>query len=141
MLYKSLCVSILRKRGDRDSKATMASFINNPLTSLCNTKSEANNLFKISPLRAQSLGFSKFNGSRKVAFPSVVCKAVSVPTKSSTEIEGLNIAEDVTQVILSLNIYLGRFYFVERFETPFVNLVVGSFYLCVFDDLILFVDM
>ncbi|KAH0644062.1 hypothetical protein AABB24_013934 [Solanum stoloniferum] len=77
----------------------MASFINNPLTSLCNTKSEANNLFKISPLRAQSLGFSKLNGSRKVAFPSVVCKAVSVPTKSSTEIEGLNIAEDVTQLI------------------------------------------
>ncbi|TMX00676.1 hypothetical protein EJD97_000353 [Solanum chilense] len=77
----------------------MASFINNPLTSLCNTKSEANNLFKISPLRAQSLGFSKFNGGRKVAFPSVVCKAVSVPTKSSTEIEGLNIAEDVTQLI------------------------------------------
>ncbi|KAG5589668.1 hypothetical protein H5410_040182 [Solanum commersonii] len=77
----------------------MASFINNPLTSLCNTKSEANNLFKICPLRAQSLGFSKFNGNRKVAFPSVVCKAVSVPTKSSTEIEGLNIAEDVTQLI------------------------------------------
>ncbi|KAK6781848.1 hypothetical protein RDI58_019644 [Solanum bulbocastanum] len=77
----------------------MASFINNPLTSLCNTRSEANNLFKICPLRAQSLGFSKLNGSRKVAFPSVVCKAVSVPTKSSTEIEGLNIAEDVTQLI------------------------------------------
>lgn len=77
----------------------MASFINNPLTSLCNPKSEANNLYRICPLRAQSVGFSKFNANRKVAFPSVVCKAVSVPTKSSTEIEGLNIAEDVTQLI------------------------------------------
>ncbi|XP_055820035.1 cysteine synthase, chloroplastic/chromoplastic isoform X2 [Solanum dulcamara] len=77
----------------------MASFVNNPLTSLCNTKSETSNLFKIFPLRTQSLGFSKFNANRKVAFPSVVCKAVSVQTKSPTEIEGLNIAEDVTQLI------------------------------------------
>lgn len=94
----------------------MASFINNPLTSLCNTNSEANNLFKICPLTTQSLGFPKFNANRKVAFPSVVCKAVSVQTKSPTEIEGLNIAEDVTQVNLSLNIYLGRFHFLEMFK-------------------------
>ncbi|KAK4345329.1 hypothetical protein RND71_035505 [Anisodus tanguticus] len=77
----------------------MASVINNPLTSLCNPKSEAHNLFRICPSKAQALRFSKFNANRKVAFPSVVCKAVSVQTKSSTEIEGLNIAEDVTQLI------------------------------------------
>ncbi|MCD7456204.1 hypothetical protein HAX54_030872 [Datura stramonium] len=76
----------------------MASFINNSLPSLCNAKSEAN-LFRICPLRPQSLGFSKFNANSKLAFPSVVCKAVSVQTKSPTEIEGLNIAEDVTQLI------------------------------------------
>ncbi|XP_060179198.1 cysteine synthase, chloroplastic/chromoplastic isoform X1 [Lycium barbarum] len=75
----------------------MASIINNPLTSLCNTKSETNNLFRICPLRSHTLNFSKFN--RKVNFPRVVCKAVSVQTKSPTEIEGLNIAEDVTQLI------------------------------------------
>ncbi|KAJ8538538.1 hypothetical protein K7X08_027759 [Anisodus acutangulus] len=81
----------------------MASFINNPFTYLHNnnTKSEANNLFRICPLRShKSLCFSKFNTNRKVAaFPCVVCKAVSVQTKSPTEIEGLNIAEDVTQLI------------------------------------------
>lgn len=76
-----------------------SSIINNPFTSLCNTNSEANNLFRICPLRSQSLGFSKFNSNSKVVFPSVVCKAVSVQTKSPTEIEGLNIAEDVTQLI------------------------------------------
>ncbi|CAN4118130.1 unnamed protein product [Withania somnifera] len=77
-----------------------SSIINNPFTSFCSTtNSEANNLFRFCPLRSQSLGFSKFNANRKVAFPSVVCKAVSVQTKSPTEIEGLNIAEDVTQLI------------------------------------------
>ncbi|KAF3670901.1 Cysteine synthase, chloroplastic/chromoplastic [Capsicum annuum] len=75
----------------------MASIINNPFTSLCcNTnKCEPN---RICSLRSQqSLVFDNVN--RKVGFPSVVCKAVSVQTKSPTEIEGLNIAEDVTQLI------------------------------------------
>lgn len=102
----------------------MASFINNPLTSLCNPKSEANNLYRICPLRAQSVGFSKFNANRKVAFPSVVCKAVSVPTKSSTEIEGLNIAEDVTQV----NLYLGRFHILEMLKDLKPHLFVIAFF-------------
>lgn len=38
---------------------------------------------------------------RNASFPRIVCKAVSVkqPLRSATEIEGLNIAEDVTQLI------------------------------------------
>lgn len=78
----------------------MATFINNPLTSLCsNTNKSEANLFRICPLRAQTLGISKFIPNRKVTFPSIVCKAVSVQPKSATEVEGLNIAEDVTQLI------------------------------------------
>ncbi|NP_001312498.1 cysteine synthase, chloroplastic/chromoplastic [Nicotiana tabacum] len=78
----------------------MATFINNPLTSLCsNTNKSEANLFRIFPLRAQTLGISKFNPNRKATFPSIVCKAVSVQPKSATEVEGLNIAEDVTQLI------------------------------------------
>ncbi|OIT40664.1 PREDICTED: cysteine synthase, chloroplastic/chromoplastic [Nicotiana attenuata] len=78
----------------------MATFINTPLTSLCsNTNKSEANLFRICPIRAQTLGISKFNPNRKVTFPSIVCKAVSVQPKSATEVEGLNIAEDVTQLI------------------------------------------
>lgn len=92
----------------------MATFINNPLTSLCsNTNKSEANLFRIFPLRAQTLGISKFNPNRKATFPSIVCKAVSVQPKSATEVEGLNIAEDVTQVNLSFNPYLGSFRVLE----------------------------
>ena len=67
----------------------------NPLTNLCNSKvrtgSRVGQQFRVNPL---SLNLRN-NQRGKDAF-SVVCKAVSV--KPQTDVEGLNIAEDVTQV-------------------------------------------
>ncbi|KAL5781276.1 hypothetical protein ACOSP7_006305 [Xanthoceras sorbifolium] len=79
-----------------------SSLLFNPLTSLCNSKKpsletsrEALKLGHVGPFAATPR-LKKFE---KVSYRgcSVVCKAVSV--KAQTEIEGLNIAEDVTQLI------------------------------------------
>ncbi|RAL45115.1 hypothetical protein DM860_015521 [Cuscuta australis] len=53
------------------------------------------NFFKLCCLEAQSFIV------KRASFPRIVCKAVSVkqPLRPATEIEGLNIAEDVTQLI------------------------------------------
>ncbi|XVF84276.1 hypothetical protein PTKIN_Ptkin17bG0023800 [Pterospermum kingtungense] len=84
--------------------ASSSSLIFNPLTSpLCNSKKKLSsdlcpNALKLgsttASLRVKKLNYGK--GSAASGF-SVVCKAVSV--KPDTEIEGLNIAEDVTQLI------------------------------------------
>lgn len=75
----------------------MASSLINPLTYLCNSKSELC-CFETQTLKQSRLSTLRFNKSAKVFHHhSVVCKAVSV--KPYTEIEGLNIAEDVTQLI------------------------------------------
>ncbi|XP_059632977.1 cysteine synthase, chloroplastic/chromoplastic-like isoform X3 [Cornus florida] len=75
----------------------MASLINKPLTSLCSSnKTEfclENGFMGRCRVGQPSLSLKK---SGKLFFP-IVCKTVSV--KPQTEVEGLNIAEDVTQLI------------------------------------------
>ncbi|KAK9289254.1 hypothetical protein L1049_017730 [Liquidambar formosana] len=78
----------------------MASLIS-PLTPLRNSKSElSSENSALNPKQSPCVGSPtvlRFNKrGKKVSYP-VVCKAVSV--KPKTEIEGLNIAEDVTQLI------------------------------------------
>lgn len=78
----------------------MAASLINPLTSLCNSKYSKSELcvqnwvLKQSRVGSSALRFQK---CAKVSGPLVVCKAVSA--KPQTEIQGLNIAEDVTQLI------------------------------------------
>ncbi|KAL7219554.1 hypothetical protein ACSBR2_012581 [Camellia fascicularis] len=80
----------------------MASLINNPLRPLYNSKSKSISNSELCPETRFSnrcgVGFSSLslNKSGRVCFP-IVCKAVSVTPQ--TQIEGLNIAEDVTQLI------------------------------------------
>ncbi|RVW74720.1 Cysteine synthase, chloroplastic/chromoplastic [Vitis vinifera] len=72
----------------------MASLIN-PSTNFCNSKVRTGSRVS-QQLRVNPLSLNLKNNQRgKVSF-SVVCKAVSV--KPQTDVEGLNIAEDVTQV-------------------------------------------
>lgn len=89
----------------------MASLVNKPLTSLCtanNSDSRSPALFAAERCR---LGSRKLGNSVRISSGSassrkgggggasgIVCKAVSL--EAETEIEGLNIAEDVTQVSL-----------------------------------------
>ncbi|CAI9108528.1 OLC1v1008149C1 [Oldenlandia corymbosa var. corymbosa] len=85
------------------------SFVNKPFTSLCNSKSEIRpeiGFLKRVPFGVNSLSFKNTNCSvsgqqvfKKKALSSISCKAVSVEQPTQTEIEGLNIAEDVTQLI------------------------------------------
>ncbi|GMP55064.1 hypothetical protein CsSME_00020002 [Camellia sinensis var. sinensis] len=85
----------------------MASLINNPLRPLYKSKSKfiSNSNSELCPeIRFSNrcgVGFSSLSldNSGRVCFP-IVCKAVSVTPQ--TQIEGLNIAEDVTQVSHSL---------------------------------------
>ncbi|XP_027164675.1 cysteine synthase, chloroplastic/chromoplastic-like isoform X1 [Coffea eugenioides] len=90
----------------------MASFlINKPLTSLCNSKSEfcpENPLPQRGRFGVNSVSFKNVNSSsisskkfykEKASFSSVTCQAVSIEQQPVTEVEGLNIAEDVTQLI------------------------------------------
>ena len=73
----------------------MASLINKPLTSLCNSNSGLCLETRL-PSRCR-VGFASPSLKRSGKFSyTIVCRAVSV--KPQTEIEGLNIAEDVTQV-------------------------------------------
>ncbi|CBI24697.3 hypothetical protein VitviT2T_007603 [Vitis vinifera] len=73
----------------------MASLIN-PSTNFCNSKVRTGSRVS-QQLRVNPLSLNLKNNQRgKVSF-SVVCKAVSV--KPQTDVEGLNIAEDVTQLI------------------------------------------
>ncbi|KAA8527240.1 hypothetical protein F0562_034663 [Nyssa sinensis] len=74
----------------------MASLINKPFTPLFNSKSELCPETRF--LRGCRVGLTSYSlkKSGNVSFP-IVCKAVSV--KPQTEIEGLNIAQDVTQLI------------------------------------------
>ncbi|THG09047.1 hypothetical protein TEA_010278 [Camellia sinensis var. sinensis] len=82
----------------------MASLINNPLRPLYKSKfiSNSNSNSELCPETRFSnrcgVGFSSLSldNSGRVCFP-IVCKAVSVTPQ--TQIEGLNIAEDVTQLI------------------------------------------
>ncbi|GMP55062.1 hypothetical protein CsSME_00020002 [Camellia sinensis var. sinensis] len=82
----------------------MASLINNPLRPLYKSKSKfiSNSNSELCPeIRFSNrcgVGFSSLSldNSGRVCFP-IVCKAVSVTPQ--TQIEGLNIAEDVTQLI------------------------------------------
>lgn len=88
--------------------AMASSLINKPLTSLCNSKSELypeTSFIKRGRSGVNSLSFKNINPSisckkldKKKADFSVSCKAVSVEQEPQTEIEGLNIADDVTQV-------------------------------------------
>ncbi|THG17437.1 hypothetical protein TEA_006827 [Camellia sinensis var. sinensis] len=75
----------------------MASLINRSLTSICNSKS-AMCIETRFPSRFR-VGFTSpsLSNSGKVSSSSIVCKAVSV--KPQTDIEGLNIADDVSQLI------------------------------------------
>ncbi|XP_019160336.1 PREDICTED: cysteine synthase, chloroplastic/chromoplastic-like isoform X2 [Ipomoea nil] len=80
----------------------MASLINKPF-SLCNSFNATAkpdlcpepNFFRRCRLGAQ------YFSVKKASFPAISCKAVSVkqPSSSTTHIDGLNIAEDVTQLI------------------------------------------
>ena len=103
----------------------MASFlINKPLTSLCNSKSEfcpENPLPQRGRFGVNSVSFKNVNSSsisskkfykEKASFSSVTCQAVSIEQQPVTEVEGLNIAEDVTQVgfIISPGFYLLNFH-------------------------------
>ncbi|XP_052173540.1 cysteine synthase, chloroplastic/chromoplastic-like isoform X2 [Diospyros lotus] len=76
----------------------MASLINKPLTSLCNSNSNSDLCFETRLPSRCRVGFTSpsLKRSGKFSYP-IVCRAVSV--KPQTEIEGLNIAEDVTQLI------------------------------------------
>ncbi|KAL3506865.1 hypothetical protein ACH5RR_032247 [Cinchona calisaya] len=88
-----------------------SSLINESLTSLYNSKSELyppeSPFIKRCRSGVDSLSFKNLNSSvssqkvnKKKAFSSSVsCKAVSVEKQPQTEIEGLNIADDVTQLI------------------------------------------
>lgn len=83
--------------------SAMASLINKPLTSssLCSSKTETPLLNRFR-LGGSSVSFKNSNNfgttnNRKVSF-SVVCKAVSVEKQRQTDVQGLNIADDVTQV-------------------------------------------
>ncbi|XP_027117805.1 cysteine synthase, chloroplastic/chromoplastic-like isoform X2 [Coffea arabica] len=88
-----------------------SSLINKPLTFLCNSKSEfcpENPLLQRGRFGVSSMSFKNVNSSsisskkfyeEKVSFSSVTCKAVSIEQQPVTEVEGLNIAEDVTQLI------------------------------------------
>ena len=88
-----------------------ASMINSLISPLCNSGAKSDVFFLNSSAnsRCQTLGRisslkSKKNnlyGAVSSSSVSVVCKAVSV--KPQTEIEGLNIAEDVTQVKMMVN--------------------------------------
>lgn len=82
----------------------MASLINKPLTSsLYSSKKTENpllNRFRLG--HNNSVTFKNAqnfvgNNSKNLCF-SISCKAVSVEKESKTDIEGLNIADDVTQV-------------------------------------------
>ncbi|KAI5660846.1 hypothetical protein M9H77_20169 [Catharanthus roseus] len=82
----------------------MASLINKPLTSssLCSSKTETPLLNRFR-LGGSSVSFKNSNNfgttnNRKVSF-SVVCKAVSVEKQRQTDVQGLNIADDVTQLV------------------------------------------
>lgn len=83
----------------------MASLINKPLTSsLYSSKKTENpllNRFRLG--HNNSVTFKNAqnfvcNNNKKLCF-SIACKAVSVERESKTDIEGLNIADDVTQLI------------------------------------------
>uniref|UniRef100_A0A5B7B7K2 Cysteine synthase n=1 Tax=Davidia involucrata TaxID=16924 RepID=A0A5B7B7K2_DAVIN len=74
----------------------MASLINKPLTALFNSKSELCPETRFLRRCPVGLTYPSLKKSGNVSFP-IVCKAVSL--KPQTEIEGLNIAEDVTQLI------------------------------------------
>lgn len=88
----------------------MASLVNKPLTSLCtannpDTRSPALFVAERCRVGALKLGSSfRISGggvpSRKgsASASGIVCKAISL--EAETEIEGLNIAEDVTQVTM-----------------------------------------
>ncbi|XP_022151913.1 cysteine synthase [Momordica charantia] len=89
------------------SASASASMINSLISPLCNSGAKSEVFFLNSPAtprcrtlgRTPSLNSKKSNlfGTVSSSSASVVCKAVSV--KPQTEIEGLNIAEDVTQLI------------------------------------------
>ncbi|KAL5576297.1 hypothetical protein UlMin_017996 [Ulmus minor] len=76
-----------------------ASLINHlTSSSLRTTKSEVSTVSSFSPNQVSLASVAKKLQSRKLfSASSVVCKAVSV--KPQTEVEGLNIADDVTQLI------------------------------------------
>ncbi|CAH9133921.1 unnamed protein product [Cuscuta epithymum] len=82
----------------------MASLVNNPFTPIRNTFNTATVKSNLSPepsfFKWRCSGAQSFS-MKRASFPRIVCKAVSVkqPLPSATEIEGLNIAEDVTQLI------------------------------------------
>ncbi|KAL6971791.1 cysteine synthase [Sarracenia purpurea var. burkii] len=78
--------------------------MNKPLTPLCNSNPERCIDTKfLSILSSRRVGFTscsrslKNSGKKKVSSSTILCKAVSV--KPRTEVEGLNIAEDVSQLI------------------------------------------
>ena len=83
----------------------MASLINKPLTSVCNSIKTnlcpETGFLKRGRSGLTSLSVRKSSG--KVSFP-ILCKAVSVKAQTAI-IEGLNIAEDVTQVRETVNLF------------------------------------
>ena len=102
----------------------MASLIN-PSTNFCNSKVRTGSRVS-QQLRVNPLSLNLKNNQRgKVSF-SVVCKAVSV--KPQTDVEGLNIAEDVTQVSGFGVLRIGSFLFSWEFEWGFANFELGFFF-------------
>lgn len=109
-----------------------SSLITKPLTSLCNSKSKScqeTPFLQRCRFGVNSLSFKNFDSSsssissikvdkKKASFSSIISKAISIEKQAQTEIEGLNIAEDVTQVcfhhlfllVFHLNFHLGCFF-------------------------------
>ncbi|KAF5942194.1 hypothetical protein HYC85_019836 [Camellia sinensis] len=75
----------------------MASLINRSLTSICNSKSAMCIETRFPSRFRVGFTYPSLSNSGKVSSSSIVCKAVSV--KPQTDIEGLNIADDVSQLI------------------------------------------
>ncbi|CAH9081346.1 unnamed protein product [Cuscuta europaea] len=82
----------------------MASLVNNPFTPIRNTFNTTTVKSDLCPepsfFKWRCSGAQSF-AAKRASFPRILCKAVSVkqPLPSATDIEGLNIAEDVTQLI------------------------------------------
>ena len=96
--------------------------LTNPSTNFCNSKVRTGSRVS-QQLRVNPLSLNLKNNQRgKVSF-SVVCKAVSV--KPQTDVEGLNIAEDVTQVSGFGVLRIGSFLFSWEFEWGFANFELG----------------
>lgn len=112
--------------------SSSSSLLSNPLTApLCHSNKSSLNTLKLGDISPITAAPRLKQNLYKVSYKpcnSVVCKAVSV--KSQTEIEGLNIAEDVTQVSEILSCELGLFCL---FKVWIIFFALLWFLVCVFD--------